>query len=278
MALIPSWYLDAVISIGTIEKDSFRSLATGFLAAFLTGSNTEDGKPIYVFCLLTNRHVFADFKKVILRFNLTEAGSKTYEIDLIDSQGNLVWVAHPNDNVDIAAIPINRDLLVKDGIRLRFIPEENMAFMDTIKKRGIAQGDGVFVLGFPMGIAGVARNYVLARGGIISRLDDEVINQDYAFYIDANIFPGNSGSPVILRPEIVSIEGTEPVNKAYLIGTVSSYIPYKEEAVSKQDGKTRIVFMENSGIATVVPMDFAKQTVEPFLSKFKEQRRDTKSI
>ncbi|MEN6615143.1 MAG: hypothetical protein ABFD12_01160 [Syntrophorhabdus sp.] len=38
-----------------------------------------------------------------------------------------------------------------------------------------------------------------------------------------------------------------------LVGIVSSFIPYREVAVSEQTRRPRIVFEENSGLANLVP-------------------------
>jgi hypothetical protein len=62
-----------------------------------------------------------------------------------------------------------------------------------------------------------------------------LISRSDAFLIDALVFPGNSGGPVVLRPEIVSINGTPPQNRSYLIGMVVSYQPYIDVAVSQTD-------------------------------------------
>ena len=47
------------------------------------------------------------------------------------------------------------------------------------------------------------------------------------------------------------------VGIAYLIGVVRSYLPYEEVAYSLQNDPPvpRMVFMENSGLADVIPMD-----------------------
>jgi hypothetical protein len=265
MALLPNSYLDAVLSIGTEEKDNFKTLATGFLAGFLTGEKNEQGNLYKVF-LVTNRHVFEASKKVLLRFNLTSEGCKIYNLVLEDENGKK-WLNHPNPKVDIAVVYVNFNQLIEDKIKCNFIDEESMAFSDTIQSIGISQGDSVFVLGFPMGISGKEKNYVIVRGGVISRFDPEIIKNDFQFLIDATVFPGNSGGPVIIRPELASLKGTKAVDKAYLIGVVRSYIPYTERAISEQTGETRIVFIENSGISGVVPMDFVKETVSPLMSK-----------
>ena len=122
-----------------------------------------------------------------------------------------------------------------------------------------------------MGIAGVNRNYAIVRSGIIARLDDEVINNNFEFLIDASVFPGSSGSPVVLKPSTVSITGTKPVNRAYLLGVAKTYIPYREVAISSQTGEPRVIFVENSGLAGVVPMDFVKEVVT-FMLKDTQQK------
>lgn len=51
------------------------------------------------------------------------------------------------------------------------------------------------------------------------------------------VFPGNSGGPIISRPEIVSIEGTNSNSNANLIGILSASITYRNIMVSKQTGR-----------------------------------------
>jgi len=273
MALLPSSYLDAVVSIGVEAEEKFRSLATGFLVGFLNGEKNKDGNLSHNVFLVTNRHVFENRKQILLRFNLAAEDSKKYNIVLEDDKGKPLWLAHSNKKIDIAMVSLNTNKLVADGIKYSFIKERDIAFQDTIQDKGISQGDGIFVLGFPMGISGREKNYVIVRSGIISRLDDEIIKTEQNFLIDSTIFPGNSGGPVILKPELASLKGTKAVNKAYLIGVVSGYLPYREKARSEQTGEVRIIFVENSGIATVVPMDFVRDTIRPFMDFFTKKNR-----
>jgi hypothetical protein len=41
--------------------------------------------------------------------------------------------------------------------------------------------DGVFVLGFPMGLAGTQRNYVVVRQGAIARIGEMLDNASKSF-------------------------------------------------------------------------------------------------
>ena len=78
--------------------------------------------------------------------------------------------------------------------------------------------------------------------------------------------PGTSGGPVINKPEIISITGTKSANQSNLIGIVKSYIPYQDIAVSKQTGRPRVIFEENSGLATVHPVDYIDEIIDAHTS------------
>jgi hypothetical protein len=83
-----------------------------------------------------------------------------------------------------------------------------------------------------------------------------------SFLLDSFVFPGNSGGPVVLKPEFLSIQGTKAVSQAYFIGVVTSYQTYQEAAVSPQTKRTRVIFEENSGLAEVLPPDYIEETIK----------------
>ena len=70
-----------------------------------------------------------------------------------------------------------------------------------------------------------------------------------------NVFPGNSGGPVFLRPETTALQGTNPHMASKLIGVVHAYLPYFDAAISQQTGRPRVIFEENSGLARVETVD-----------------------
>ena len=132
-----------------------------------------------------------------------------------------------------------------------------------MKEEGVAAGDGVFILGFPMNLAGAQRNYVIVRQGAVARVDELLEDKSSTFLVDAFVFPGNSGGPVVLRPEVVAIQGTKPVSKASIVGVVIAYQPYTEVAVSVQTKRPRVAFEENSGLAVVLPINYVNDLVRP---------------
>ena len=106
-----------------------------------------------------------------------------------------------------------------------------------------------------MGIAGTDQNDVIVRHGIVARIQDWYDGRSKYFLIDSSIYPGNSGGPVVLKPVMWSSNNAPRFSKPKIICLISAYLPYKDVAISNQTGLIRLVSEENSGLATVIPMD-----------------------
>ena len=266
MALIPPVYLDCVVAIGADDdEEAKRWIASGFFYGHYL-QTAANGKKEYRIYLVTNRHVFEDLSLAYLRCNpQVNQPAKEYKLELKDMTGALRWMTHPNKKIDIAAISINYNLLEEQGMQVNFFrSDEHVASIGKMNELGITEGDFAYVLGFPMGLVGEQRNTVIVRSGTIARVRDTLAKANHSFLVDALIFPGNSGGPVVLKPEILSIEGTKPVGNAYLIGIVYSYLLYKDVAYSLQTKQPRVVFEENSGLSQVHPVDFIQETISAF--------------
>jgi hypothetical protein len=117
-----------------------------------------------------------------------------------------------------------------------------------------------------MNLAGIQRNYVIVREGIVARISEMLEGKSPTFLLDSFVFPGNSGSPVVIKPEFTSIVGTKANPNSYVIGVVHGYRSYSDVAVSQQTHRPRIIFEENSGLAEVIPIDRVDETIEAFRS------------
>jgi len=263
MALIPPFFIDCVVAIGIDTEDNKKTwIATGFLYGH-SSIKDKDGKQLYNVYLVTNRHVFENLSSIYLRFNpQTDEQAKDYKVLLNDTTGKPTWFAHPNPDIDIAVIPINYSLLQKEAMQVAFFNDNiHSANIDKMISLEITEGDFAYVLGFPMGITGERRNAVIVRSGSIARIRDVIAKANNTFLVDAFIFPGNSGGPVILKPEALSIQGTKGQDRAYLIGIVHSYLSYTDVAISRQTKKPRVIFEENSGLAAVHPVDYIDEAI-----------------
>jgi S1-C subfamily serine protease len=270
MALIPPFFLDCVVAVGFPDEDGEKKWsASGFLYGKLVEKGSAKAKDkTYEIFLVTNRHVFEGLDSAFVRFNPeADAPARDYELKLLEG-GKVKWHAHPDPDVDVAVIPINARFLRQQDIQFSYFrSDEHLADRATALKLGFTEGDTVFVLGFPMGLVGKERSFVIVRSGCIARIRDALAASSKELLIDAPIFPGNSGGPVVTKPEEVAIQGTKAVGSAYLIGMVTSYVPYRDVAVSAQTGAVRIVFEENSGLASVLPMDYVVEAIQTRLGK-----------
>ena len=270
MALIPPDFLDCVVAIGFDGSDNNKYwAASGFIYGDSTDERTTDEKG-YSLYLVTNRHVLKGKHVVYIRFNPQEGGrAREFRVPLAESNGTPLWSAHPDSEVDIGVFRLRPEILAKHGIQYSFFADLfHVANRMKARETGITEGDMVYALGFPMGLVGEERNFVILRQGCIARIRDAYAGLSKHFLVDISIFPGNSGGPVVTKAELAAIEGTKCAQAAYLIGVVSAYIPYRDIAVSAQTQKTRIIFEENSGLAAVIQIDFVKETIQEHLKTF----------
>jgi S1-C subfamily serine protease len=279
--LVPPFFVDSVVAIGHMEATPGPNPgltqvrwvpdASGFLYGDLISKQGDQG--LYEVYLVTNKHVVLDHiaaaaGPLSVRFNSQSPGSaREYDIPLNDEHGKPTWHAHADADVDLAVIRINANFLKEQGARFDFFTSNgNLLTREKAKEIGLSEGDGIFVLGFPMGLVGGIQDYVIVRQGAIARIRDRLDSPTVkTFLIDSFIFPGSSGSPVVLKPEASSIVGTKPaIHQAYLVGVVQAYVSYIDTAYSKQTKRPRVTFEENSGLATVVPADYIQETIEDY--------------
>ncbi len=258
MSLIPPAFLDKVVALGTSDNEgNIRYAASGFLYGQPSGTQGR-----YYVYLVTNRHVVTGIRSPQIRFNaLAGAAPKVLPLPPNDGGPNDHWVFHPDPEIDVAVLLIDSLGETLKDVKVAFFTSNGQTeFLDSMRDGSVSEGDEVFVLGFPLGLAGAERNYAIVRQGVIARIQDCYERRSKEFLIDSFVFPGNSGGPVILKPTMFSYGQTRPDPK--LIGVVAAYQPYVDVALSEQTGKPRLIVQENSGLATVMPVDVIQETVK----------------
>ena len=280
MALIPPFFMDCVVALGQdaivngVKKKHW--IGTGFLYGdFVEANHANPKEKKYKIFLVTNKHVIQSHTAVFLRFNPQNGQSATdFKANLVDADKNQIWTGHPDENIDVAVFQINIAAIQKAGMIHAYFKSDSDAMLTLeMKKEQVCEGDFLYVLGFPMGLMPTDRQHVLVRSGIIARIRDLFEERNSSFTIDSFVFPGNSGGPVVYKPETVSIQGTSATRRAALIGIVKSYIPFRDVAVSQQTKKPRVIFEENSGLANVETVDKIVETIRAH-----EERTSLKSF
>ena len=267
MAIIPEIYKKAVTSIGTRTKDGVKWIGTGFFA-IRTVDAEGNGRPF----LVTNRHVLKDEKTIVLRLRKKDSEAfDTVDVNILDNEKELYYT-HPNEKIDIAILPLNGSFFVKNHLDYSAFDIDGHA-MDsvTLRQEGVDEGSLIHMLGFPMGLVNVNSTLPICRLGCVARMSDAQIAETQNILVDIQNFPGNSGSPIVTRPEFVSISGTKSLNKSVLLGIVHSYIPYQESLMNTQTRQVVEIRSENSGIAKVHPVELIREVVDLFAKQYSEE-------
>ena len=264
MAMIPPFFLDSAVALGTRDSEGETSWrGSGFLVLRVVTEGTN-GLGGHLF-LVTNRHVAEGVPALVVRLNRKPGQSAMdFEMPSRLPGGQPAWHCHPDQDVDVAVAPLMGQVVEEKLARKPscFLPNRNVLSREQMKEAMVSEGDEVYVLGYPMGLVAAERQHVIARSGCIARIRDLLEGASNDFLIDAFVFPGNSGGPVVLKPQVLAVQGTKTTGRASLLGIVSQYVPYRETAVSAQTGRPRISFEENSGLAVVVPADLVMETIE----------------
>jgi S1-C subfamily serine protease len=294
-ALIPPFFTFCVVAIGgrisetqngKVISSKWVATGTGFFFGQLIKPDPELAKRQYAVYLVTAKHVLDGWKAqqaagaakgqivsdLMVRVNPVDVTAQATDIAIAEFKDTGVDWTHNPAGKDVSVVSVDIEVLRKKAFGVMFFPADEMA-ADVAKLRDlkVEAGDGAFVLGFPMGLVEEWRNAVIVRGGVIARIEDMLISRSDIFLIDAFVFPGNSGGPVVLRPEITAVNGTAAQTRSYLIGMVVSYQPYIDLAISQQTQRPRVQFEENSGLASVLPIDYIAGAIGADQKKYPPQ-------
>ena len=219
--------------------------------------------------LVTAKHVILDSEKKELKATkatLTSYGRDPADLSQMVIEVNLDLMLREHNirfhrNGDAATVKLAR--LEKQGGKQysKFFPaakilqhsKTGLVSVSVNNVKNISEvliANDVFLFGYPssIGIKDIPQiNYdrPLLRKGIVAG-----VNLDRnSIIIDAAVYPGNSGGPVL------QAEPYEGGINFYLIGLVSELVPYAEKWIKTRYGTSYTEF-SNSGYAVVVPCDF----------------------
>lgn len=264
MAIIPKPFIDAVVSIGNKSEDGTISwIGTGF---FVIRKDNKDKSRAIPF-LVSNKHVFELAKQMVIRMKEKDVETlKVIDANLYDKENPLFFL-HPTmpESIDIAVLPLNAQFIKENNLEFpNFDIDEQAMSSSELLDNGVDEGSLVHMLGFPMGLVEES-GLPICRLGCVARISMNQISLNHNILVDIQNFPGNSGSPIIYRPELSFIKGTKNLKKSVLMGVIHSYIPYEEHLISTQTKQIVEKRQENSGIALMHPVEYIRDIIDVIL-------------
>ena len=230
MALLPPEYLQSVVALGYQTDGTWtprmgqpmETFATGFLYGFPIldqnyDKNNDSGLRLW---LVTCKHVVQAAidlgeKEILVRLNkVNQTGMQPFKISL-DNGNEPRWTFH--DTEDVAVIPASwKDLEDKGAQWKMFAAGRNAIAKDEADKIGISEGDGVFIIGFPVGWRPAGQDYPIVRQGVFAQIRGWLNHEHKTFLVDGSGFPGNSGGPAVTKPQYMGVPGTKNVSASLL--------------------------------------------------------------
>lgn len=194
--------------IADTDQSEKKSVGTGFLIAKKINDTQQQ-----IF-LVTNKHVIAKadntgkivgkFNKASFSFIKNENNSPKLGDSITINIENLtdMFLQHPDESVDLAICNIS-DLYtqitqnLKQDIFIRTIPIE----MIPAESESFDAIEDVLFVGYPDGIFDQKNHLPIMRKGITASPYEVNFNGGKKFVIDAQVFPGSSGSPVFIKEQ-----------------------------------------------------------------------------
>ncbi|MCK9430452.1 MAG: serine protease [Candidatus Omnitrophica bacterium] len=170
------------------------SIGTGFL--FRVSLNDKKNRGVVL--LVSNRHVFADpSSSLILNFNRKKSDSLKPELgQVIPMKGDEfkdIYQGHPDPSVDLACINVSSIDFPENNVFFKSLFPEMLSDFSEVD---LLPGVDVWFVGYPENRFDTVNNLPLLRRGYIASIPKIDFNSKKQFVIDAQVFPGSSGSPV----------------------------------------------------------------------------------
>lgn len=172
---------------------------TGFFFNFL--ENKETGS--YVPVIITNKHVIKGAVKGKLILTKSTPSGEPLDTDHLALEFDKFeanWKLHPEDEVDLCAMPIAAVLerIKKEGERAFFMPFTFDNLITQKQENELHALEEVIMIGYPNGIWDSLNNMPLFRRGSTATNPLYDYNGKKEFLVDIAAFPGSSGSPVVI--------------------------------------------------------------------------------
>ena len=255
MTLLAPQHKKAVLRLTVHDActNTIVSEATGFWYVHTwtdPSSGTSQGQSYAVTC----KHVLHGChpaQPIHLRHNL-EATQHGHQVLELRSEA-ADWYPHPTEDVAVCPTGLvegyDFDSLAYDS------SDSNIVTRANAETLGITEGDEVYILGYPTGKMLGLRDYPVVRGGMVGQIQGWINGEHPTFLVSGSVFPGNSGSTVLTKPQFAGVADLPMPQHNHLIGMISAYMEVDLEP-------NLLGLAQNADLAVVVPMDAINEAVE----------------
>ena len=176
------------------RSGSGASIGTGFIFS----APLNDAKKRSVTLLISNRHVYGDpAQPIVLNFNKRKPDGSGPELGQIvtlqEKQFTGIYKGHPDSDIDLACINIS---VITRPERNIFYKNLHPEMFSDFSEDDLLPGADVWFIGYPENRFDTSHNLPILRRGYIASIPKVDFNAKKQFVIDAQVFPGSSGSPV----------------------------------------------------------------------------------
>lgn len=183
-------------------QDQTSGTGTGFFFQFLKDETTGRHIPV----VITNKHVINGATKGRLIFTKANANNEpldTQHFEVYFDNFEKFWRKHPDNNVDLCAMPIAPFLTEADkkGEKLFYISLDKKILPTEQQLSDFSALEEIIMVGYPNGIWDNVNNKPILRKGVTATHPNFEYCGKKEIMIDAACFPGSSGSPVFIFNE-----------------------------------------------------------------------------
>ena len=166
------------------------------------------------------------------------------------------YFPHPNPLVDLACV--NAYGTVQTDAFYKYLNDD---FLRPIDYRQVAPGSEVIFVGYPDNRYDVVNNLPLIRKGWIASMPDVDFNGKGEIVIDAQIFPGSSGSPVFVHWE----------GKYTLLGIVSQTMIRDSKLQVIQANTPPLGVREILGLGIIIKQRHIQELIDFAVDQYKQR-------
>lgn len=263
LSILDRLFYTTIRLAGTDDQDN-EMFATAFFF------NLRKGGKDHLF-LVANGHSVNEMETCRLHFHSRKRGGpdlgSTVELEINDFWKS--WHNNPND-LDLAVMPVSplHDLLLEKGAKV-YIQSISSDLIPSKREleEDIQPLEDVYFIGYPNDVYDKVNYLPVARKGTTATPISVDFEGNPWFLLDGAIFPGSSGSPVMMIDQNGYIDRYNrfvPVRRIFFLGILRSAYTYIDERDSRKN-RRKVVYRQMMDLGVIIRSSMLRETIDDYL-------------